>query len=585
VTIRAFACLFTLPADVRRLVPLLALSLLVLGGLAQPPKPVATITGHYSPNIVIITMDGPIDAITSVSIRRRIAEAEKANPDALVVQIDSPGGELGAVLEMTAALKKTSIGRTVAWVNPQAYSGGAITALACNEIVIASGGTFGDAAPIQIGPTGLRSLPPTERAKILSPLLAEVVGSARRNGHDEKLAQGMVTLGVELWLVQNKTTGERLFVDRAEYQLLFDGEPPTSSPRLVGPPENRQARALRANTPAPSAAPSASPTDLLPASPQITPDTVREASLSLTVPSTRPVLTPADKGNWTFVEYVADGTSLFTFSDRDMLDLRIAAAKVNTTDELKQYLGATNVITITPAWYESAARLLQNYWIRGFLIIVVILGLFIEFVHPGLILPASAAGLALLGLLLPEILMGLAGWWEVVMIIVGIVLIAVEMFLMPGVGVAGAFGLLSLMAGLVLAFIPVATPTFPGMERSSTGLLWGIGFVLIGITSAATVGYYMSKNMRTLPVLGRLVLRDRPRDEDLEGEPDSFAPPPDAPVVKGQEGIAITPLRPSGKADFDGRVVDVVSDGLMVQPGGRVRVVAVEGMRVVVEPA
>lgn len=572
--------------SLRRIVPLLALSLLALGGLAQPP--VATpprAPGRLSPNIVVITLDGPIDAITSVSLRRRITEAEQSRADAMVIQIDSPGGELGAVLEITSAIKKTSIGRTVAWVNPMAYSGGAIIALACNEIVIAGGGSFGDAAPIQLGPAGLRALPATERAKILSPLLAEIVGSARRNGHDEKLAQGMVTLGVELWLVENPKTGERLFIDRAEYATLFDGEPPTSHPRLVGPPEDAKAGASRKSTPLATNPDGAAPTDLIPASPQITPQTVSEASMALTTPSLRPILTAADKGQWKLLEYVADGTSLFTFSDTDMLDLRVATARVNTLDELKHYLGAVNVITITPAWYEWVARLLQNQWIRGFLIVAVILGLFVEFIHPGLILPASAAGLALVGLLLPDMLMGLAGWWEPVMIVGGIVLIGVEMFLMPGVGVAGAIGLLSLMAGLVLAFVPASAPTFPGMERSSSGLLWGLGFVAIGITTAATVGYYMSKNMRTLPVLGRLVLRDRPRDEDVEGEPGIGAAPAvtGAPVVKGQEGVALTPLRPSGKADFDGKVIDVVSDGPMVQAGSPVRVLLVEQMRVVVE--
>ena len=567
----------------RRLVPLLALSLLFLGGggLAQPPKTPQT-PGRYSQNVVVITVDGMIDAVTSVSVRRRLAEAERSGADAVVVQIDSPGGEVGAVLEITSALKKKKVSRTVAWVNPQAYSGGAILALACGEIVVSSGASFGDAAPIFICPAGLRALPATERAKILSPLLAEVVGSARLNGYDEKLAQGMVTLGVELWLIENPATGERLFIDRAEYDVLFDGPPPTSHPRLIGPPDNRPARSARPTAAAPSGTGAANPTDLIPASPQILPQTVRDASMSLTIPTARPVLTEADKGKWKLVEYVADGTSLFTFSDTDLLDLRVAAARINTPEELKQYLGSVNTITLTPAWYESFARLLQNQWIRGFLIIVVILGLFIEFVHPGLILPASAAGLAILGLLLPEILMGLAGWWEVVLIVGGIVLIAVELFLLPGIGIAGAVGLLSLMVGLVLAFIPASAPTFPGMERSSSGVLWGVGFVVIGLTTAAVVGYYMSKNMRTLPVLGRLVLGDRPRDEDLESEPDVLPPPADAPVVKGQEGIALTPLRPSGKADFDGRVVDVVSDGQMVQPGARVRVVLVEQMRVVV---
>ena len=568
----------------RLLVPLLALTLLALGGMAQPPKPAPP--SRFSPNIVIIPIDGPIDAITSVSMRRRLAEAELSGADAIVIQIDSPGGELGAVIEITAALKKASISRTVAWVNPTAHSGAAITAIACQEIVVSGGASFGETGVSftkdLLGRTNLTPMSDRERAKLIAPLLAEVVGSARRNGYDEKLMQGMVTLGVELWLVQNPATGERLYIDRAEYALLFSGDPPTSNPRLLGPPGSRKS-SVPPQPPASSAIP-ANPTDLIPASPRISKDAAADASMALTVPSTRRILTPADKGKWTVVEYVSDGRSLFTFSDTDLRDLRIASARVNSLDELKQHLGATNVITLNPQWYEWLARLLQNQWIRGFLIITIILGIFIEMVHPGLILPGSAAVLGLLGLLLPEILMGLAGWWELVLIVGGVALIGVELFLLPGIGVAGAFGLLSLFTGLVLAFIPASAPSFPGMERSASGLLWGIGFVVVGVATAATLGFYMSKNMRTLPVLGRLILTDKPREEDLEGEPSYQAPAAVVPVTRGQEGVTLTTLRPSGKADFDGVVVDVVSDGPMIAAGARVRVTAADQFRVAVEP-
>lgn len=330
--------------------------------------------------------------------------------------------------------------------------------------------------------------------------------------------------------------------------------------------------------------PGSSRTDLLPASPQITGQTAAEASLGLTAPSLRPVLTGADRGKWKVVEYVADGRSLFTFSDTDMMDLRMAVARVNTEADMRAYMGASSVITLSPAWYEAVARVMKNFWVRGVLIIVVVLGLFIEFVHPGLLLPASAAALAVVGLLLPEMLMGLAGWWELVLIVGGAGLIAVELFLLPGMGVAGALGLLSLFAGLVLAFVPASSPTFPGMERSSASLLWGVGFVLMGVATAVTLGYYMSKNMRTLSILGRFILTDRGGDDDeTESGPVVVFPILEAPVVLGQEGVALTPLRPAGKADFDGRVVDVVVDGPLVGPGQRVRVMLVEQMRIVVE--
>ncbi|MFT3683658.1 MAG: NfeD family protein [Phycisphaerales bacterium] len=586
--LRALSVWWSLPARVRVCVPLLALVALLVGGAGQSGGTKPAQSGRISQNVVIITMEGDIDAITSVSMRRQIAEAERTGADALVVRINSPGGELGAVIEITSALKRTSITRTIAWVDPKAYSGGAITALACQEIVVSGGAWLGDAAPIFVtkdamGRPVLVPLPETERAKFLGPLLAEVVSSARKNGYDEKLVQGMVTLGVELWLVENAETHERLFIDRAEYELLFDGKPPTSNPRLVGaPPDGQTAPVAVVPTPA---AQGSSPTDLQPASPKITKQAAQEASMGLTTPSLRPVLTDADKGKWTLVEYVSDGRSLFTLSDTDMLHLRMATARVNSEAELKAYLGATNTITLSQAWYEGLARFMRNFWVRGILVILVILGLFIELIHPGLIIPGSVAVVAVLVWLLPEILLGLAGWWEPVLIVGGVALIGVELFLLPGIGIAGAVGLLSLLVGLVMAFVPASSAAFPGVERSS-GVAWGVGFVVVGFATAGVIGYYMSKNMRTLPVLSRLILTDRPPDEDRDGDEGSVATEvAQSLVAVGQEGIAITSLRPSGKAEFGGRVIDVVSDGPVIDPGRRVRVVAAAEFRVVVEGA
>jgi membrane-bound ClpP family serine protease len=141
--------------------------------------------------VVAITIEGPIDATTALSVRRRIALAEKGGANAIVIEINSPGGELGAVLEITNAIKASAISNTVAWVNPDAYSGGAIVALACREIVSSSPASMGDAFIVTQtvvqgqNRMGLRGLTPDERTKLLPVLLADVTDSARRAGWDE----------------------------------------------------------------------------------------------------------------------------------------------------------------------------------------------------------------------------------------------------------------------------------------------------------------------------------------------------------------------------------------------------------------
>ena len=118
----------------------------------------------------------------------------------MVIELDTPGGELMATLELTNLIRSQAPANTIAWINPFAFSAGTILALSAREIITSPEATFGDAAPV----TGLGPLPAAERAKIESPLLAEVTEAARRRTYDEKLVQAFVSVGIELWLLRDQ---------------------------------------------------------------------------------------------------------------------------------------------------------------------------------------------------------------------------------------------------------------------------------------------------------------------------------------------------------------------------------------------
>ncbi len=184
-------------------------------------------------NLAIIPIHGPIDRYTTLSVERRLALAIDSGADAVVFELDTPGGEVGAVLEICNMIKATPI-KTAAWVNQDAYSGGAIIALACEETFVARYATMGDAAPISMNPIQFaQGLQRTERQKILQPLITEVVDSARRHGYDERLVQGFLTLGVELWLIEENATGRRVFVTESQFRDLFNAEPPRDAVRAA----------------------------------------------------------------------------------------------------------------------------------------------------------------------------------------------------------------------------------------------------------------------------------------------------------------------------------------------------------------
>ncbi len=623
----------------RRLATLVAGLLLCvswLGGWTTDPLPTAppippaatqaaVPAGRQAKNVAIITIHEQIDARTAGSVKRRLNDAVRAKADAIVFDLNTPGGEIGAVLEICTAIKQCPVKNIVAWVNPEAYSGGAIIALACREMVIADAATMGDAAPIQVAMgMFLNTLDEAERAKLLSPLLQEIVDSARARGYDEKLVQGFVSLGVELWMVESvERPGEVLFIDRNEYRTLFGNDPAAATPVLVGPsalpdgikkeaapkdPAQDMAKAVNNASrrpggprksapttaqgppapPAPLPTPGPGETAFVPGSTGMSPGLARDVNSGLDQPSTRPILTEADRGKWKELAYVSDGRTLYTIKERDLFRFRLASAAptatgtINTDEELKAFLGATNLARMDRNALEATAAFLSNFLIKGLLIAVFLIGVFIEMVHPGLIVPGSAAAVALLLLLAPSIIMGMGAWWQVAAIVVGIALLAVEVFIMPGFGVFGVLGLIGLFGGLVGTFSGSAAlfPDSPGQGDA----LYGVVTVLVAMVTAMGVSYGVTRHLGRLPVLSRLVLHTQ-RDADAgNGLLDALGPAAGVLVSPGDMGETLTPLRPSGRARFDGAIVDVVTQAGYVAAGQTVRVIEADAFRVVVEP-
>ncbi len=550
-------------------------------------------------NVAILTVKGPITAVTTRSLERRIEAAERGGADAIVFDIDTPGGEVGAVLQICSRIKRSSVSRTVAWINPTAYSGGAIIALACDAIVVAPQATFGDAAPIAINPfTGITPLPETERQKMLSPLMAELVDSARTNGYDEMAVQALVTLGVELWLVRDKTTGQMYFIGPAEYRRVFRAEPPRGRPTVVaGGAPDRDQTAIESLEEAGPHEGSESPTAFRSAAPALDPAAAQAVTELLDLKGSvrrRPEFTEAEAGRYELLEYVTDGRTILTLKEAEMKRLGFADPNVTikNDDELKAYFGATNLRRLNQSWSEDLVEFmtqgLSGLVVRGLLIVVFLMALFIEMSVPGVTLPGVIAILALAGLVVPPMLIGAATWWSAAMVVLGVALILLEIFIIPGFGLPGIAGLLMLFGGLVGTFAD-AGELFPGAGSGrGTDLAWAMSIVLLSIFVAGAGMYLFSRYTNKFPIAGRLVLASRASADDDASDSLLMAMSPasgvkGAPVSVGAVGTATTTLRPSGTAEFGDKLVDVVSEFGFIEAGQRVRVTSVTEYRVGVE--
>ena len=172
----------------------------------------------------------------------------------------------------------------------------------------------------------------------------------------------------------------------------------------------------------------------------------------------------------------------------------------------------------------------------------------------------------------------LTNYFPVLLFILGLVLIGIEVFILPGTGVCGISGVLLAMGGLALvAFghLPQTTEDWVGFGQKSAP--FGVG-ILVSFGAAFLVVRYL----KHIPYLNRLMLRPQ-----TEGEDGAVSTPepirPELASLLGAIGVAATPLRPAGKTQFGDQFVDVMAEGGYVRPGARVQVIEIEGNRVVVK--
>lgn len=156
----------------------------------------------------------------------------------------------------------------------------------------------------------------------------------------------------------------------------------------------------------------------------------------------------------------------------------------------------------------------------------------------------------------------LNGWEALLIFLIGFLALLVEILLIPGFGLVGLAGIGCMLFSLYLALhAPVAV----------------VAALAFAILVAAVVLYWAWRRMEEKRLLNQLILTD-----NQANQAGYVAPDPAWQKLIGKKGLALTPLRPAGKVEIEGQVVDVVTAGEYLPGGTRVKVVKVEGQRIVV---
>ena len=264
---------------------------------------------------------------------------------------------------------------------------------------------------------------------------------------------------------------------------------------------------------------------------------------------------------------------LLTLSTSEALKVGFAKGEVRDLDGVLAAvdLGGAQVVSMSPNWAELVVRFLTNPLVSPMLLSLGMLGLIFE-IKSGAFGLGGLVSLASLGLFFgSHLLLGLAGWEEVLLLGIGLIALGVEVFLLPGFGVAGIIGIVLIVGSMLLSLVG-SGPTVADFLQA--GAVMAAAFI---VTGAVLFGW-----LRHLPNSQRwsgLFLRDS--SHAGEGYISAL---PRADLI-GRVGIAATDLRPSGTATVDGERVDVVTEGEWVKAGAPVTVIRSEGYRHVVRVA
>lgn len=268
---------------------------------------------------------------------------------------------------------------------------------------------------------------------------------------------------------------------------------------------------------------------------------------------------------------ISDSGKVLTFTTKEAIEHGFCEGQFNSIGEVLSAIGFNDyeVVKQKLSTIDAMIDFLTSTAISGILIMIIIGGIYFELQSPGVGFPILASITAAILYFAPLYLEGMAENWEIIIFIVGIGLLAVEIFAIPGFGVAGIFGIIMIVMGLTLSLVGNV-----GFDLSSFhgGAIVRALFVVVvaSILSLTGSAFFGARFIKT-KLFGRLMLQTVQNKEDgyIAVDASEFE-------LIGREGIAATILRPSGKVEIDSDLYDATAETGYIEKGEKVRVVKYE---------
>ena len=271
------------------------------------------------------------------------------------------------------------------------------------------------------------------------------------------------------------------------------------------------------------------------------------------------------------IDSISKAGQVITFSTLEAIKYGFCEGKVTSIEEILEKNGVTDyeLVAYELGTTEKVISIFLNPFVSSILILIIIGGIYFELQTPGVGFPILAACVALILYFVPYYLNGLAEYWEIIMFFVGVVLIALEIFVIPGFGVAGLLGISMTLGSLVLVMLNNDWFDFSFVEMGD--IMVAAGAALAGLFGGMLVLFIGGIKFTNTKAFSRIALTETmSRDEGYTSNFNNES-------MVGKQGIAYTILRPSGKVVIDDEIYDAYTRGEYIEQGQPIIVTSVEG--------
>lgn len=276
---------------------------------------------------------------------------------------------------------------------------------------------------------------------------------------------------------------------------------------------------------------------------------------------------------------IIDSGKVLTFTTQEAIRNNFCNAEVHSRDEaiLKAGYSDYEVYEHEDTFIDILMGFFMNPIVHGLCLTIIFLGLYFEMSHPGFGVPVILAIIAALFYFAPLYLDGLAANWEIVMFVAGIILLVLEIFIIPGFGVAGVGGIILIFAGSILSL--VRNDGFNFELSGLDAITQSVAIVLSSFLLTGIIIVLFFRRFLNSPYFKKIALQTEMRASDQYTSA-IFTSPIN---LIGKKGFALTDLRPSGKIEVEGEFYEGQTNGEYILKGTEVEIIKVNNMYLIVK--